>query len=164
MVLRTPALMFAFVVIASCAANPPLVVTPFTPEDLASGWTVIGGARYQRTAQRVVLESGSVRSVDVGIVTGNAFAAGDWLTLTVMSPVGRVFARVTRRLPVGTNGWVRFPVSVTTPRGSQVVVRLAEEDVEMFGWRYRANPQRAGRAILLGRDDGQFDFLCRINP
>jgi hypothetical protein len=156
---------FALMTTAGCSGAGRPIIFPFAPQEVAgTGWTVIGAAAYQRTAQYVVLESGSLRSLDVGVITGNPDSQGDGLTLTVEMRGGKVVARVTQVLDVGTTGWVRFPVKLTMPPGTELVVRLSEERSQMFGWRYRTNPRHAGRGIMLGRDDGQYDFLCRVNP
>ena len=153
----------ALSVVSGCARNPRPMIAPFSPQDLATGWTVIGAARDHRTGQHLVAVRAHVQSIDVAIVTGNQYGPSDVVALTVETPSGQVLARSAQRLLTGTNGWVRFPLTVVMPAGTELVVRLSEEGGTIFGWRYRVNAQGSGRSIMLGRNDGRWDFLYRMN-
>jgi hypothetical protein len=150
--------------VSTASSSTPAIV-PFGTEIADTGWTVLSPFSRKATGQLVTVDRTPIRGISVPLLTGNHFSDTGDVTMWLASVDGRVLATVNARLDVGSAGWVRFSLpskGLDVPPGTQLRLWLANQEREMFGWRYAVNHMRQGGAIMVGRPDPRFDFLYRL--
>lgn len=129
------------------------------------GWTNI--IPPNRTGQSFIAKSPTLLSIEVALLTtGNKTAGKETVTMKILSEDGQVLTKVSKTVDVGFNSWLRFEVpgqGLKVVPGQKLVIRLEDTGKLVFGWKYGLDKYSDGTAIMLGKEDKQYDFLFRVN-
>jgi hypothetical protein len=130
------------------------------------GWSAIGrGSPVVRFAQTVTPLKARLTAVDIDIMTANRGREGDDITVKIMDG-GRVLASVSRFVPEGQDGMLRFEFAspgVTVTPGVPFQLQVEDTNKDVFGWRYGLDTYPGGVAYFNGAPwiNGTFDFRFR---